>query len=70
MELLHFDFELEFPDDLNQTGSTIQPIKRKQTIEIRLPNAIEFQSNVQILGNIRLVRSRFDWFDRDSIAFD
>ena len=35
-------------------------IELDRTVEIRLPNAIEFQSNVQILGNIRLVRLRFD----------
>ena len=29
-------------------------------IEIQLPNVIEFQANVQILGNIQLVRLRFD----------
>ena len=36
------------PDDVNRTGLAIQPIKRNRTVEIRLSNAIESQSNGQI----------------------
>ena len=40
-----------YPDDVNRTGSAIEPIERNRTVEIRLSNAIESQSNGQILGN-------------------
>ena len=68
------------PDDVNRTGSAIEPIERNRTVEIRLSNAIESQSNGQILGNysigsieirlpsIEILRSIA--FDLCSIMFD
>ena len=68
------------PDDVNRTGSVIEPIERNRTVEIRLSNAIESQSNNQILGNysigsieirlrsIEILRSIA--FDLGSIMFD
>ena len=56
--------DYRFPDNLNWTGSTIKPIERNpernQTMKIRLFSAIQSQSIGEILGNIWLVRLRFD----------
>ena len=48
------------PDNVNQTGSAIEPIERDQTVENRLSNAIESQSNITPIFGFDCVRLRFD----------
>ena len=54
-------FYRSYPDDVNQTNRTLNQlnaIERNRMIAIRLPNAIEIQSNITQDGKFQ-----FDWFD-------
>ena len=58
-----------WPDDLNRTGSMIEPIERDRTIEIRLPNVIERpNSRKYSIGSIEIRLPSIEILR--SIAFD
>ena len=52
----------DWPDDVNRTNRTpnqLNAIERNRMIEIRLPNAIESQSNITVIFSIDSIT--FDW---------
>ena len=57
-----------YPDDVNRTNRTpnqLNAIERNRMIEIRLPNAIESQSNITVIFSIdstySIASTKFDW---------